>query len=290
MKPLKKLSVPKALLASITIIAGIAIILLGSTITGCKKEVIVEKDVFVDKITGCTDPSALNYNPNATVSDTVCIYSSDLDDTTRSWTLDKSHSNIEWETDFKDLGYSLLTGRFNDFDIDITFNEKDPTKTTIDAWVVLSSNNTGESGRDKVGGVDTAGNNVGGCGMRYLGVHWDGNVTKDTLSDGTLDPAFIDPTTDTAKFKSTSVEFNFADNGRLTTTYKATGTLTFNGATSTVYLYFNHNGIDYGSTVRSGFNGYFEMNAKSVHGVTSTSIADLVTVKVNAAVRNPIVL
>jgi len=180
------------------------------------------------------------------------------------WAMDKHHSNVGWETYYYGDN-AFLTGRFNMFDCKMYFDQANPENTVIHGWVQLSTFNTGEPGRD----------GAGKCGPGYIGVQWD----IDTVPD----PDVYTPvaSTDTAWFNSTSVE-RFGDG------YVAHGNLKFRGIENPVDLYFQYLGIhEYpstsggASTFRSSFTGQFDMLANSVYGVNSTSIADLVTVKVN---------
>lgn len=180
-----------------------------------------------------------------------------------TWSMDQNHSSVNWKTAYYGDG-AWLTGKFNEFGIDLNFNEANPSAGSIDAWVQLSSANTGESGRDA----------LGKCLNGYLGVVHNG----DTLSDGSLDPAGIDGTTDTARFTSTSVS-------AYGTGYKAIGTFTFKGVGQSTTLYFEYEGsYDYsdpqdGSKWKAGFIGSFEFLCKSNFGVTSTSIDDKILIE-----------
>jgi len=182
-----------------------------------------------------------------------------------SWRFDKAHSNINWATAYMGEN-ALLTGKFNSFDVDIDFDESNPEATTISAWVQLSSANTGEPGRD----------NLGKCLNGYLG------VVTDTLADGSY--YVSDANTDTAYYKSISVSV-FGDG------YKAEGNFTFKNITKSVDLYFNYIGqADYsaegdGSNIRGSFRGEFDFLAISDFLVTSTSIADQMSVSINANYR-----
>jgi polyisoprenoid-binding protein YceI len=182
-----------------------------------------------------------------------------------SWWFDKAHSNVNWKTAYMGQN-AMLTGKFTTFGIDIDFDESNPEATTILAWVQLSTANTGEPGRDF----------LGGCLNHYLG------VVLDTLPGG--DYYIFDKSTDTAYFKSTNVSV-FGDG------YKAVGDFTFRGITKSVDLYFNYIGqADFssasdGSDIRGGFSGEFEFLAISDFQVTSTSIADKINVKINANYR-----
>lgn len=182
-----------------------------------------------------------------------------------TWRFDKAHSNVNWATAY--MGQNAeLTGKFNIFDVSINFDEANPEATTIEAWVQLSTANTGEPGRD----------DLGKCLNGYLG------VATDTLDDGTY--YVSDPLTDTAFFSSTSVVV-WGDG------YKAAGSMEFKGISKPVELLFNYIGqADFsteqdGSNVRGGFNGEFHFNAISDYEVSSTSIADLVRVSINANYR-----
>jgi polyisoprenoid-binding protein YceI len=182
-----------------------------------------------------------------------------------NYTFDKSHSNIMWETMYYGNN-ALLTGRFNAFGIEINFDQANPSNTTIKSWVQLSTFNTGEPGRDA----------FGKCGPGYMGVVFD-TVTTTPL---VLTPQAV---TDTAWFNSTSVT-------RYGTGYIAKGNFAFRGITKEVDLYFNYDGAhDYTvgatTTTRCGFRGHFSINALSDFGISSTSIADLVKISVNANYR-----
>ena len=182
-----------------------------------------------------------------------------------NYTFDKSHSNVMWET-FYYGDNALLTGRFNIFKIDLYFDQATPSNSLIDAWVQLSTFNTGEPGRDA----------YGKCGPGYMGVIFD------TLS---VTPLTLTPRaeTDTAWFSSTSVQ-KYGDG------YLAKGNFTFRSLTKSVDLYFNYTGLhDYtsstGTTTRAGFSGHFNIKALSDFGINATAIADDVKIKVNANYR-----
>lgn len=172
--------------------------------------------------------------------------------------LDKVHSNVMWEA-FYYGDNALLTGRFNNFDIKMNFDEANLESTKITAWVQLSTFNTGEPGRD----------GKGKCGPGYMGIKY-----TDTLFT-------VDKTTDTAWYKSTSV-IRHGDG------YMAKGELKFRGVTKSVDFYFTYAGLNIsadGKTMRSGFSGYFIMKANSDFLVNSTSISDEVKVRVNANLK-----
>jgi polyisoprenoid-binding protein YceI len=103
-----------------------------------------------------------------------------------SWTFDKAHSNVNWESKYLDWSSGMLTGRFNDFNFNpkFIFNEAALSTCSINAWVLLSSVDSGEPGRD----------GVGKCLRSYMGVTYlDTNKT------------IVNPVSDSAWFRSTSV-------------------------------------------------------------------------------------
>lgn len=177
------------------------------------------------------------------------------------WTFDKPHCNVRWETMYYGDN-ALLTGRFNNYNVDIDFDEASPETGKINAWVQLSTFNTGEPGRD----------GPGKCAYNYMGIEY-----LDTLYT-------VDPNTDTAWFKSTSIE-KYGDG------YLAKGDLTFRGVTKTQNLYFRYVGQhddspnQDGSVIKCGFTGQFTMKARTDYGVPSTSINDEVTVKINVNLK-----
>ena len=67
-----------------------------------------------------------------------------------SWTFDKAHSNVSWESKYLDWSNGMLTGRFDNFNFNpkFAFNEADLNACGINAWVQLSSIDSGEPGRD----------------------------------------------------------------------------------------------------------------------------------------------
>lgn len=190
-----------------------------------------------DEIDGIIDPPDYQYG-NETIKES------------EGWSFNKSHSSVTWETDY--LGVSaLLTGRFNFFGTTVEFDEDNPENSSISGYVVLSSVNTGEPGRDA------------GCLLNTFGV----------------------TTSDTAKFQSTSIEFDNLGG------YTARANLTFHGFTKEVPVrlrytkatYFDANsGLSGAPFYISGLTGEFEFNAKTDFGIVSSNIADRVRVKINA--------
>jgi polyisoprenoid-binding protein YceI len=175
-----------------------------------------------------------------------------------TYSFDKVHSNVNWETYYYAEG-ARLTGKFNNFNLKVDFNSADPASSRIEGWVQLSTFNTGEAGRD----------GAGKCGPGYVGVEYlDTNFT-------------VDPTTDSAWFSATGSVVE-ADH------YVTKGNFTFNGVTKQVEFKYFFLGINQTTnstgdvTNRAGFRGQFRFMAQSDYGVTSTSIGDEMIVTVNA--------
>lgn len=225
-------------------------------VTSCSKENKVEllansnnsgKDV-IDARIGCYPPTTYT--------------------TPGAWKVDKAHSNVMWETKYYANG-APLTGRFNIFQFNVNFDQANPANTTINSWVLLSSYNTGEPGRDA----------YGKCGPGYMGVKFD-TITKT--------PVVLGPraSTDTAWFKSTSVEKY--GNG-----YLVKGNFIFRGVTKAIEMPMSYTGISTTvnattskKTDRVGLAGQFAINANTVFGVNSTSINDLVTIRIDCNIVN----
>lgn len=119
-----------------------------------------------------------------------------------SWTFDKAHSNVNWESRYLDWSTGMLTGRFNNFNFNpkFAFNESDLSKCAINAWVQLSSIDSGEPGRDA----------IGNCIRSYMGITY-----LDSMK------TITNPISDSAWFRSTS----FVKSG---TGYVVFGNLRFN--------------------------------------------------------------
>lgn len=212
-------------------------------------------------ISSCNKEDVIDQFPTNISTGTDMV---DIGGSSPTWTIDKTHSNVGWET-FYFGSNALLTGRFNNFGVTLHFDQENPENTTINSWVQLSTFNTGEPGRDA----------AGKCGPGYMGVVFDVDTNP------TPDVYTVQPATDTAWFNSISTE-------RFGSGYVAHGTLNFKNVEAPIDLYFEYSGItEYASTTggaptyKTGFSGQFDMKAQSVFGVTSTSIADLVKVKIN---------
>lgn len=171
---------------------------------------------------------------------------------TGDWTFDQNHSNVRWETEYFGVA-ALLTGRFNEFNVEVfEFDEDNPENIQIKGTVVLSTVNTGEPGRDS------------GC-------------LQETLGTATSDEAILE---------STSVEFSPFDAG-----YIVTANLTFHGVTDEITMKLNYVGTTFledRSFFLAGFQGEFDFFAKSIFGIESSSINDKVTVKLNIQFRQAI--
>jgi polyisoprenoid-binding protein YceI len=183
-------------------------------------------------------------------------YSKDtVSSTNTKWEFDKSHSNVSWETPYKGVG-SLLTGRFNTFNAHLDFIGDKPDQIKFNGFVVLSTVNTSEPGRDT------------GCLRTTFG-----------LGIGTI--------ADTAKLVSKSVVLDNKGG------YIATCDMTFHGVTKEVKMQLNYSGKTYFPSAADykksywvqGFTTQFEFKALSEYGLVTTNIADNVVVKMNILIR-----
>ncbi len=298
------------------IIGGMAVMTVVSLLTtvSCKKETITETKTDTVKVSVPTNMnfSLVTNNGTDKINETAGTAGVAATDS-GAWKLDKPHCNVMWETQYT-ASSAFLTGRFNMYDIKVNFDEANPTNTTINAWVQVSSFNTGEPGRDafsdgtsaiwgaasvlgkpvfwnvaarKVAtGADTIANTKAtfrnqGCGMGYMGLKFD---TAFTVSGNTVTTKFTPKaTTDTAYFVSKSVrkENNY---------YIVTGDFTFRSIKISVDMktgFFKRfttvaaTGKPY-KTDKAGLYGEFTINANTVFGVNSTSINDVVKIRVDA--------
>ena len=181
-----------------------------------------------------------------------------------SWTFDKAHSNVNWETKFMDFSSGMLTGRFNNFNFNpkFIFSESVLANCSINAWVQLSSVDSGEPGRD----------GVGKCIRSYMGVTY-----LDSLK------TITNPASDSAIFKSTSVV-------KSGTGYVAFGTFRINryrpasgfadGTTivKPATMFFTYNGLSDFDTdgdlikdkYRASFTGWLKFKRSDYMDVNST--------------------
>ncbi len=196
-----------------------------------------------DEVVGIIDPP--NYE-----------YGTETVKNSEGWNNDKAHSSVLWETDY--LGVSaLLTGRFNFFSAKAEFDEDNPENSSLSGYVVLSSVNTGEPGRDA------------GCLLNTFGVT--------TISD-------------TAKFTTTSIAFDNLGG------YIAHADLDFHGVKKDVLvqLYYTgstrfdeNSGVSGAPYTVAGLTGQFEINAKTDFAIVSSGIADRVRIKMNCQFKKP---
>lgn len=194
-----------------------------------------------DAVVGTIEPPTYTYG-----NDTISMANP-------KWKFDKTHSNVMWETPYKGVG-SLLTGRFNTFNTNVEFREDHPELSSLSGFVVLSSVNTSEPGRD------------GGCLLTTFGVTTTG---------------------DTASLVSKSIAFDGKGG------YVVTADFTFHGVTKEVKMQLNYSGKTFFPSSTDplqsywvqGLTGQFEFNAISDYGLVTTNIADTVVVKMNILIR-----
>lgn len=140
-----------------------------------------------------------------------------------SWQLDKSHTHISFTA--RHMMISKVRGGFNNFDIDVNFDEENPTNTTVNVTI-----------------------------------HTDSIDTRDEKRDDHLRSAdFFDVENyPTMTFKSTKVEQINPNSGRLI------GNLTIRGVTHEVALDVDYSGLiksPFGST-SAGFSATTAINRK----------------------------
>jgi hypothetical protein len=198
--------------------------------------------------------------------------------------LDQEHCNAMWETQYE--GYaSMLTGRFNTFNIQCNFDEANPKNIKITAWVDLSSFNTGEPGRDSWGVRKnvTTGAFVNGCGPGYVGLQFDS-----TTAAYPADVEYVVPSTDTARFVSTPGAATKSGN-----IYLVPGVFTFRGDVNLpvvmkmgYYPVFTQSSVTSGKTYKTdhaGLYGQFSISQKQADGAAApTNTADSVLIRVDA--------
>jgi polyisoprenoid-binding protein YceI len=192
--------------------------------------------------------------PSAQFGDAII----DLSD---GWNFDKAHSSVLWECPYVGTG-GLLTGRFNSFGVvDFHFVENDPSQITFTGWVKLNTVNTGEPGRDN------------GCLLKTYG------VDSASMPDSIAHHAFL--------------ILKKAAYSNVSKTYDLTCDLRFHGETSEVKAKMEFTGItkfEAGEVSAKaqdvgGLTITFPMNAKTKHGIVSSSIPDVVDVQVNSTFK-----
>jgi polyisoprenoid-binding protein YceI len=173
-----------------------------------------------------------------------------------TWYQDKSHSNVMWETPYKQFG-SLLTGRFNYFVLkDLNFDEGVPSNISFEGYVRLNTVNTGEPGRD------------GGCLLTTYGT----DATKTTEPENIA----------TLKSKAGTGRYSTTDEGFL-----VDAQITFLGITKdvTVKMFFSPK-TDIGTAYMSGIYSEFEINALADFLPGNTNIGDKVKIRIDDLLRN----
>ena len=168
---------------------------------------------------------------------------------TGNWFLDVPHSAVNWKTLYFGSG-AFLTGKFSWFALkNFSFDEKDPSKISFEAKVMLNSVTTGQPLRDD------------GC----------------LLTDFNTDASYIDEAANLAVIKSASASYNNDDAG-----YTVLADLTFLGKTQSVTMNLEYLGKkESTSDTIISFNAEFQFNAISEFGLGATTVADLVTVNLN---------
>lgn len=181
------------------------------------------------------------------------------------WSNDKPHSNVCWEADYLAYSVGKLTGRFNDFGFSpkFVFDQGNLGNSSMHAYVVLSSIDSGEPLRD----------GLGRCIRSYMG-----QTYLDTLK------TIVDPASDTAWFHSTDIR-------QSGTGYVAIGTFSFNRyrapsgfpdgtrISKQCLFFFNYNGtMDFDTDgdfindkLRASFTGHFSF-LRSEHMDTASTI------------------
>lgn len=171
------------------------------------------------------------------------------------WYHDKSHSNVMWETPYKQFG-SLLTGRFDYFIINsLNFDEGVPANISFDGYVWLNSVNTGEPGRDD------------GCLLTTYG-------TANGKTDEPENKATLISIPGTGRYSATDAGFLVDAN------------LTFLGITKpvTVKMYFAPR-FDIGTAYAAGVYSEFEINALADFLPGNTNIGEVVKIRINSLMR-----
>jgi polyisoprenoid-binding protein YceI len=202
---------------------------------------------------------------------------------TSQWKFDKQHSAVNWSSPFEGVG-APLTGKFNQFgladisspskqqtyttagqpmaDTSWAFYENQPSKTHFSGYVQLNQVNTGEPGRD------------GGCLVSTFGTTAIVAGTQNLL------------VSNVALIKSTSVEFDPLSNN-----YIATFNFTWQGKLAAPLTESIVGKLTYvpettaGTHNEFGLHLEFQINCRDF-GITSTSVADVIMVTVNANFNN----
>lgn len=222
-------------------------------VTQCTKSDDEEPPIKIERGTdsfGCVDCTPQDYlEALVAATDNGGIFAAYGLVPAQQWFLDVPHSAVNWETWYNGEGANL-TGKFSWFALkELSFDETDPSKIYFEANVLLNSVVTGQPLRDH------------GC----LQTTFETDLTK-----------FNEPE-NLAVIKSVSAVYNTDDAG-----YTIDGELTFLGVTHdvTIQLFYLGQSTFTGYTLAS-FEAELTFNAISDFGLNSTSVDDLIKVKIN---------
>lgn len=170
-----------------------------------------------------------------------------------NWFIDVPHSAVNWKTAYMGFG-AFLTGKFSWFALkNFSFDEKDPSKISFEAKVMLNSVVTSQILRDD------------DC----------------LLATFLTDASYIDEPANLAVIKSKSAIYNTDDAG-----YTIIADLTFLGVTREVTINMDYLGkTEFEGYTMASFAAEFKFNAISVFGLESTLVADLVTVNIGVNLK-----
>lgn len=226
--------------------------------TQCTKSDDEEPHINIERGTdsfGCVDCTPQDYLEGlVTATDNGGIFAAYGLVPAQQWFLDVPHSAVNWETWYNSEGANL-TGKFSWFALkELSFDETDPSKISFEANVLLNSVVTGQPLRDQ------------GCLQ----------ATFETDLEKFKEPENL------AVLKSVSAVYNTDDEG-----YTIDGELTFLGVTHDVSIQLFYLGqTSFTGYTLAGFEAEFTFNAISDHGLNSTSVADLITIKMNLNLKN----
>jgi len=223
---------------------------------------------------------------------------------TDGWGWDNTHSTIEFEFPYDAIN-AVFTGHFNNVGFDVMeFDETNPEATQVQAWVDITSVETGAPsgvcghGRDGITGCiqGTFGLDINAADTIEVNCE-DGSTVTNHPNDTLLVDYDLwgDGSTTTYKKQSAIIgstgvaTFKLKDVDSYGTGYKATADFTFKGVTKEVDFYFNYiEGFQAlsrsgNNTQYSSFYGWFKFAAKEDFGVSSGHVGDAdITVKISA--------
>ena len=173
-----------------------------------------------------------------------------------TWYFDKSHSNVMWETPYKNFG-SFLTGRFNYFVLkNLNFDEGVPANISFEGYVRLNTVNTGEPGRD------------GNCLLTTYGTN----------------------ATNTSEAANLATLISKPGTGRYSTTddgFLCDADFTFLGITKTVTVKMKYyKKSDIGTAFMAGLYSEFEINVLADFLPGNTNIGEKVKIRIDNLMRN----